>query len=75
MKITSTQGYPTQQNYHSKLTAIKIFHNKQKLKQYVNTKPPPQKILQGILHTENEANKTTRGWEASNDRRRQAIRE
>jgi hypothetical protein len=35
--------------------AIKIFHNKQKLKQYITTKPPPQKILQGILHTEDES--------------------
>jgi hypothetical protein len=31
--------------------AIKIFHNKQKLKQYMTTKPTLQKILQGILHT------------------------
>jgi hypothetical protein len=29
---------------------IKIFHNKQKLKQYMTTKPPLQKILKGILH-------------------------
>jgi hypothetical protein len=37
--------------------AIKIFHNKQKLKQYMTTKPPLQKILQGILemHTEDES--------------------
>jgi hypothetical protein len=34
--------------------AIKIFHDKQKLKQYMTTKSPLQKILQGILHTENE---------------------
>jgi hypothetical protein len=34
--------------------AIKVFHNKQKLKQYVTTKPPLQKILQGILHTDSE---------------------
>jgi hypothetical protein len=34
--------------------AIKVFRDKQKLKQYVTTKPPLQKILQGILHTENE---------------------
>jgi hypothetical protein len=33
---------------------IKVFHGKQKLKQYMTTKPPLQKILQGILHTENE---------------------
>jgi hypothetical protein len=35
--------------------AKKAFHDKQKLKQYVPTKPPLQKILQGILHTENES--------------------
>jgi hypothetical protein len=34
--------------------AKKVFHDKQKLKQYVTTKPPLQKILQGILHTESE---------------------
>jgi hypothetical protein len=34
--------------------AIKIFSDKQKLKQYVTTKPPLQKILQGILHTESK---------------------
>jgi hypothetical protein len=33
---------------------IKVFHDKQKLKQYVTTKRPLQKILQGILHTESE---------------------
>jgi hypothetical protein len=34
---------------------IKVFHNKQKLKQYMTIKEPLQKILQGILHTENES--------------------
>jgi hypothetical protein len=34
--------------------AIKVLHDKQKLKQYVTTKPPLQYILQGILHTENK---------------------
>jgi hypothetical protein len=34
--------------------AIKVFHAKQKLKQYMTTKPPLQKILQGILHAESE---------------------
>jgi hypothetical protein len=34
---------------------MKIFHHKQKLKQYMTTKPPLQKILQGILHRENES--------------------
>jgi hypothetical protein len=36
--------------------AIKVFHDKQKLKQYMTTKSPLQKILQGNLHTENESN-------------------
>jgi hypothetical protein len=35
--------------------AIIVFHNKQKLKQYMTTKPPLQKIFQGILHTESES--------------------
>jgi hypothetical protein len=35
--------------------AIKVFHDKQKLKQYRTTKTPLQKILQGILHTESES--------------------
>jgi hypothetical protein len=35
--------------------AIKVFHNNQKLKQYLTTKPPLQKILQGILHTESDS--------------------
>jgi hypothetical protein len=35
--------------------AIKVFHNKQKLKQYMTNKPPLQKIFQGILHSENES--------------------
>jgi hypothetical protein len=34
--------------------AIKVFHDKQKLKQYMTTKPPLQKFLEGILHTESE---------------------
>jgi hypothetical protein len=33
---------------------IKVSHDKQKLKQYMITKPPLQKIIQGILHTDNE---------------------
>jgi ribosomal protein L39E len=35
--------------------AIKVFHDKKKVKQYMTTKPPLQKILQGILHTESES--------------------
>jgi hypothetical protein len=41
--------------------AIKIFHNNQKPKQYMTTKPPLQKILQGILHTEDESKQNYRG--------------
>jgi hypothetical protein len=33
---------------------IKIFHNKQKLKQYMTIKSALQKILQGILQIEDE---------------------
>jgi hypothetical protein len=50
--------------------AIKIFHDKQKLKQYMTTKPTLQKILQGILHTEDESKQTTTRWEVSNHRRK-----
>jgi hypothetical protein len=35
--------------------AINVFQDKQKLKQYMATKPPLQKILQGILHAESES--------------------
>jgi hypothetical protein len=31
---------------------IKIFHNKEKLKEFTTTKPALQKILKGLLHTE-----------------------
>jgi hypothetical protein len=34
---------------------IEVFHDQQKLKQYMTTKPPLQSILQGILHTEEES--------------------
>jgi hypothetical protein len=35
--------------------AIKISHNKQKLKPFMTTKPLLQKILQGFLHTEDDS--------------------
>jgi hypothetical protein len=50
--------------------AIKIFHDKQKLKQYMTTKPPLQKILQGILHKENEDRKYQ-----TKEKKRQVITE
>jgi hypothetical protein len=57
--------------------AIKVFHNKQKLKQYMTTKPPLQKILQGILHTENESkqNHEKTGSTKPHEKKRQGIRE
>jgi hypothetical protein len=50
--------------------AIKVFHDKQKLKQYMTTKPPLQKILQGILPQKVKANKTMKGQAVPNHRRR-----
>jgi hypothetical protein len=45
---------------------INVFHNKQKVKQYMTTKPPLQKILKGILHTEVKRNITRKGRELLN---------
>jgi hypothetical protein len=57
--------------------AIKIFHDKQKLKQYMTTKPPLQKILQGILHTEDENKQNNERTEINKpqEKKRQVIRE
>jgi hypothetical protein len=77
MKITSTLGYSTQQNLSLKIDgAIKVFHDKQKLKQYMTTKPPQQKILQGILHTENESkqNHERTGRIKTQKKKRQGVR-
>jgi hypothetical protein len=54
-KKTSTLGYSTHQNYHKNRWKIKVFHDKQKLQQYMTIKPSLQKIPQGILHSENES--------------------
>jgi hypothetical protein len=78
MKITSTPGYSNQQKYHSKIDGtIKVFHDKQKLKQYITTKLPLQKILQGILHTENESkqNNERAGNTKTQEKKRQESRE
>jgi ribosomal protein L39E len=68
--------------YQAKLSvridgAIKVFHDKQKLKQYVTTKTPLQKVLQGILHTENESkqNHERTGSIKPQEKKRQGIRE
>jgi hypothetical protein len=57
--------------------AIKIFHSKQKLKQYMTTKPPLQEILQGFLHAENESkqNHQRTGNTKQQEKKSQGIRE
>jgi hypothetical protein len=55
---------------------IKVFHYKQKLNQYMTTKPPLQKILKGILHTnENKYNHERMGSIKPYEKNRQALRE
>jgi hypothetical protein len=78
MKITSTLGYSTQQKLSSKIDgAIKVFHDKQKLKQCMTTKPQLQKILQRILYTENESiqKHERRGSTKPQEKKRQESRE
>jgi hypothetical protein len=57
--------------------AIKIFHDKQKLQLYMTTKPPLQKILQEILHTEVESkeNHERMGGIKQQEKERQVITE
>jgi hypothetical protein len=50
--------------------AIKIFHNKQKLKQYMTIKPPLQKIVPGILQTDGESKQNHERKGSINHRRR-----
>jgi hypothetical protein len=68
--------YPTKLSFKID-GAIKVFHDKQKLKQYMTTKPSLQKILQGILHTENESkqNHQRTGNTKPQGKRRQESRE
>jgi hypothetical protein len=55
----------------------KVFHDKQKLKQYMTTKPPLQKILQRILYTEyeNKQNHERTGSIKPQEKKRQVTRE
>jgi hypothetical protein len=55
----------------------KVFHDKQKLKQYMTTKPPLQKILQRILYTEdeNKQNHERTGSIKPLEKKRQVTRE
>jgi hypothetical protein len=68
--------------YRAKLSfkidgALKIFHDKQKLKQYMTTKLPLQNIPQGILHTEdeNKQNHERTGSIKPQEKKRQVVRE
>jgi hypothetical protein len=56
---------------------IKVFHDKQILKQYITTLPPLQKILQGILHTENDSkqNHERTGSTKPQEKKKQRIRD
>jgi hypothetical protein len=56
---------------------MKVFHDQQKLKQYMTTKPPLQKFLQRILHTESESkqNHERAGSTKPQKKKRQKIRE
>jgi hypothetical protein len=61
--------------YRSKLSfkvdgAIKVFHDKQKLKQYMTTKPPLQRFLKEFCTQKMKANKTMKGQATPNHRRR-----
>jgi hypothetical protein len=68
--------YPAKLSFKIDVT-IKILHNKQKLKQYMTTKPPLQKILQGVLHIEDKSkqNHERMGSVKPQEKKRQAIRE
>jgi hypothetical protein len=57
--------------------AIKVFHDKQKLKQYMTTKPPLQKSLQGIQHSESETqhNHKRAGSTTLQEKKRQESKE
>jgi hypothetical protein len=57
--------------------AVKVFHYKQKLKQYKTIKRQLQKTLQGILHTKNESkqNHERTGSSKPLEKKRQESRE
>jgi hypothetical protein len=78
MKITSTLVYTNPAKLLFKIDGeINVFHDKQKLKQYMMTKPPLQKILQKILHTESESkqNHERAGSTKTQEKKRQKCRE
>jgi hypothetical protein len=68
--------YPAKLSFKTDGT-IKVFHDKQKLKKYMPTKSPLQKILQGILHTEKESkqNHERAGSTKPQEKKRQESKE
>jgi hypothetical protein len=54
-----------------------MFHDKQKLKQYMTTKPPLKRILQRIPHTEDKSNQNHKRMRniKSQEKKRQVIKE
>jgi hypothetical protein len=52
--------------------AIKVFHDKQKLKQYVTTKPPLKRFFMGFCIQKMKSNLTMRRQEAPNHRKRKS---
>jgi hypothetical protein len=52
--------------------AIKVFHDKQKLKQYETTKPPLQRFFMGFCTQKVKPNKTMKGQAAPNYRKRKS---
>jgi hypothetical protein len=61
--------YPTKLSFKIN-GVIQVFDDKQKLKQYMTTKPPLQKILEGILNTEIESKQNSEREAVTNHRRR-----
>jgi hypothetical protein len=68
--------YPAKLSFKIDVT-IKVFHDKQELKQYMTAKQPSQKILQGILHAESESkqNHERAGRTRPQEKKRQESRE
>jgi hypothetical protein len=56
---------------------IKVFHDKCKLKQYMTTKLPLQKVMKGILHTEDENKHSHKRTESTkpHEKNTQVLRE
>jgi hypothetical protein len=75
-KFNSRILYPAKLSFKIDGT-IKVFHDKQKLKQYMTTKPTLQKFLQGILHTkyESKQNHERGGSTKLQEKKRQESRE